>query len=139
MDERNLISRESFLAAHVVAFPKHEDVEVPGLGTVKVKAMNAGERDAFESANSEAKAKDFRARVVAATCITEQGALMFGPEDIPRLTLFDPAMLDPIVRAAVRINRFTAEDQEDLKKNSNGQVLDSSSDSPAILENHSAK
>ena len=124
-----MLTREAFLSALVVEFPKHENIEVPGLGMVKVKKLNAGEQDAFEVANSEAKAKDFRARMVAHTCINEQGARLFSDEDIPSLTLFDADVLDPIVEAALRINRFTKAEREALRKNSNGQVELSSVDS----------
>lgn len=116
-----MVTREGFLAAHVVAFPKYEEVDVPGLGVVWVKKLNAGEQDRFEVANAEAKAADFRARMVSAVCIDPRGAMLFSGEDIPALTLFDAEVLDPIVEAALRINKFSKKDQEALRKNSTGQ------------------
>lgn len=122
-----MITREDFLKFQVVSFPKYEAVDVPSLGAVWVKKLRAGEQDKFETENTRAAAADFRARLVAATCITEQGANMFSDEDISSLTLFDVETLDPIVEAALRMNpSFSKEYRDSLKKSSNGQAESSS-------------
>lgn len=120
-----MITREEFLALHVVSFPKHEDVLLPNGKSVKVKKLKAGERDKFEVSNAEASRADFRARLVVACLINDDGAQVFDYEDIPKITEFDVDILDPIVTAALRVNGFTEKEQEELRKNSNGQAPNS--------------
>ncbi len=121
------LTRDEFLKLHVAAFPKYEEVSVAGLGVVWVKKLNAGEQDRFEVANSEAKAADFRARLVVACCINQQGASLFDYSDIPQLSQFDAEVLDVIVEAAWRMNpAFGKEYREAQAKNLNGQAESSS-------------
>src|SRR5271165_5801552 len=98
-----MITREQFLASFEVKFPKYEVVEVGGLGELWVKKLNAGERDRLEILLEQTKRANFRAQIVAATCINQQGALVFADADVDQLTLFDVETLDPIVEAAIRL------------------------------------
>ena len=115
------VTREAFLALNN-GQPRYEQVEVAGLGTVHIKRLNAGEKDRFEMAVIQNDRRDFRARLVAHTACDSRGAHLFTDDDVSALAEFDPATLDPIVKVAVKINGLTAEDQEELRKNSNGQV-----------------
>lgn len=120
------ITREEFLSSIKVKFPVTEQVTVPGLGTVLVKKMNAGEQDRFEVANAENKASDFRARLTVATTIDERGIHLFTEDDIPALSLCDVEVLDPIVERALKLNAsFSKEYREQLRKNSTGQAVTS--------------
>lgn len=115
--------REKFLALHEVKFPAYLEVVVPGFDEpLRVKELNCGERDEFEQEHTKADGKNYRARWVAFTCIDQQGALVFGPKDIPEIATFPPSIIDPIVRAAVKINKLTPEDVADFEKNLNGQA-----------------
>lgn len=125
MGSSDVIGRDAFFAKRAQGFPKYEEVIVPELGIVWVKRMNAGEKDRFDQQHTIAKGEDFRARVVAHCCITEQGARLFSDEDIPELSLFDPDILNPIVKAASNVNGWKEEAQEELAKNLNGQAVSS--------------
>lgn len=121
--------RTQFLALHEVKFPNYVEVIVPGLKKpVWVKELDCGERDKFEQEHSKADGADYRARWVAATVIDGQGALAFGRKDIPTISTFPPSIVDPIVKAAVKINKLTPEDVADFEKNLNGQAGSSSAD-----------
>jgi hypothetical protein len=110
-----MLSRDSFLNC---APPKVLAVEVPELtGTAYVRALTAGERDRFEVEHTKSADKDFRARLAAATLCDQEGGLLFAPSDIPRLSALPASVLEPIVQAAVKVNRLGAADIEDLRKN----------------------
>lgn len=118
-----MTTRESFLASFQVKFPAHEKVDVPGIGEVLVKKLNAGEQDRFEIGNTKTEGREFRARMVVATTIDERGMHLFTDDDIPTLLQFDAETLDPIVVAALAVNpTFDREYRESLRKNSNGQA-----------------
>jgi cytochrome c553 len=108
---------------------------VPGLGSCFVRAMSAGERDEFEVAHAKGKSRDFRARLVACTVCDEDGELVFSTADIPALSALPAATLQPLVAAAVEVNRLSEADVKDLeeaaKNSSSGPNGNSSSDSPS--------
>jgi hypothetical protein len=115
--------REQFLALRVDQ-PKYETVETPA-GLLYVKKLNAGEKDRFEAAHFAADKRDFRARTVAHCVFDERGARLFDDDDISTISMMDPELLDPIVTAALKLNGFTKEDQDELRKNLNGQAVHS--------------
>jgi hypothetical protein len=109
------LDRASFLACPP---PKVEQVDVPELGDfVFVRALTAGERDQFEVQHVKSKEKDFRARLVAATACDGVGSRLFTEADVPTLSNLPAAVLEPLVQAATKINRLSADDVEDLRKN----------------------
>lgn len=113
-----MLTRDSFLT---VSFPAAQEVEVPALGgSLMVACLTAGERDAFEVEQTEAKGADFRGRLVVYCARDDQSKPLFGKHDIPWLTKLPSYVLDPIVQASVKLNKFTAADIEDLEKNSEG-------------------
>lgn len=123
MDGTDVIDRAAFFAKRPSGFPKYEEVPVPELGgTVWVKKLNAGEQDALEKQHTATENADFRARVVAFCTIDRQGARLFADEDVAELSLFGAEVLDPIVKAAARLNRWSEMAQEAIAKNSNGQA-----------------
>lgn len=116
------LTRDAFFAKPTLA---REEVKVPALGgTVFVRVMTAGERDRYDVATDEASRADvqgsFRARVTAFTACDENGKLLFTEDDIPGLAELPCSSFDPIVMAAMRLNRMTAEEVEGLEKNSDG-------------------
>ena len=112
-----LLSRDAILA---LKGGRYEDVDALG-GTVRVVAVSAGARDAFELALQEIpeneRRKDFRARLVVMSCIDEAGKPLFTVEDIPALSALDAAAIDPVIEVAMRINGLSQRDRDELEGN----------------------
>jgi hypothetical protein len=88
-------------------------VDLPGGGCF-VRTMTAGEKDEFD--RQVLKDGRARCRIVMVCCCTEDGKPEFTNLDLPALDALPFFALDPIVNAALRINRLTAEDVEDVRK-----------------------
>jgi hypothetical protein len=122
-----MLSRDQFLSL-AKADLEREEVEVPALGgTVFVRAMTAGEKDAFEQANARAKGRDVRARLAACCTCDAAGHLLFGPADVAALTRLPGHALDAIGQAAMRLNRLGGDAVRELEKNSDAGPPDGSS------------
>jgi hypothetical protein len=123
--------REEFRAAFFAApvGRRVEPVET-AFGTVHVRELMTGEKDAFDT--TATKDKMFRARLVVACCCDEQGRPMFSESDVHSLNQRPLAQVEPIVDAAMRLNGMRAEDAGLAEKNSEAGPGDSSSSgSPA--------
>ncbi len=120
MDELNL--RGAFLAKAVTA-PYYEAVEVPEIGTVYVKRLTVGEKDAYEKACPGSTVS--RAVTVVHGCFDDRGARIFREEDIPIVATMDDSYVYPIVMKFFAVNKVSKEDQDELLKNSNGQAVSS--------------
>ncbi len=120
MDKQHMNKAEFFAVAS--SKPRYQEVVVPGFGQVFVKKLNAGEKDAFERAS---RGSGSRAKIVAHFSFDERGERLFSDDDILTLDQSDPDILDPIVEVALRFNGYTEEEQEKLRKNSNGQAATS--------------
>ena len=110
-----MLTRESFLSG-----PKPESavVDVPALGgQVHVKQMTIGERDRFEMANAKDKGRYFRPRLVAATAVASDGSPIFNRDDFQHLANLASHVVEPIVQAALTLNRYTAKEVEELAGN----------------------
>jgi hypothetical protein len=130
----DLFNRESFLDLRAIP-PTIEAVETPH-GKAYVRVMLAGEKDRFEEEHNRAPSKNFRARVIIATCCDEQGKLLFTKADVPTISELPSAVIDPIVKAATRVNLMTEEAVEDARKNSEDPDDDDSSGSREPLDGH---
>lgn len=119
-----MISKDELFKS-IGTFPKYEAVDIPDFGECWIKVLTAGERDKFELAHTKADMADFRARLVVACAIDERGAKVFDDMDMPRLSELPAYILDPLVEVAMRINRFSKSDQDELRKNLNGQAVTS--------------
>ena len=93
-----------------------EVVSTP-VGDVVVKALSAQEKDAFDVAHSKAKGEHFRARLVVATAHELNGAKAFTDANIPTLSAMPIYYLEPMVDAAIRVNKISDVDAENLRKN----------------------
>lgn len=115
---KTLLSRDAILA---LKGGRYEDVDALG-GTVRVAAVSAGARDAFELAMQDVpedeRRKDFRARLVVLSCIDEDGKPLFTHDDIPALSALDAAAIDPVIEVAMRINGLSQKDRDELEGNS---------------------
>lgn len=119
-----MIDLEKFFAEHLGKFPEHEDITIPGIGPVKVKVLTQGEKDKWDMAIEKDRV-GFRARLLQATVIDDRGILVFSEEDVPKIMQMPLYILEPAVEAAMRINRLSSKDREELEKNSTGQPVSS--------------
>ena len=115
---KTLLSRDAILA---LKGGRYEDVKGLG-GWVRVAAVSAGARDAFELAfqdvPEEERRLDFRARLLVMSCIDENGKPLFGRDDIPALSALDAAVVDPVIEVAMRLNGLSQRDRKELEGNS---------------------
>jgi hypothetical protein len=96
-----------------------KEVKVPEWNcNVFVRMMTAEERDKFEARQMANPMTDVRARIAAATVCDEHGTLLFSELDIPALNKKSARALDRVFAAATKHNAITAQDIDDLKKNS---------------------
>ena len=110
-----LLDRDAILA---LKGGRYEDVDALG-GTVRVAAVSAGARDAFELSMQDIpedeRRKDFRARLVVMSCIDEAGKPLVTVDDIPTLSALAAAAIDPVVEVAMRINGLSRRDRAELE------------------------
>ncbi len=84
-------------------------------GLTFVRSLTAGEKDRYDlEARKDGK---YRCRLVLAACCTEDGRPEFGAQDLPAIDALPVHAIEPIVEAAMRVNRFTEADAEELRKN----------------------
>jgi hypothetical protein len=126
-----LLGREAILGALDI---KTEDVAVPEWGgTVRVKGLTAGERDAFESTilvmrgkRRELNMLDMRARLVSLSLVDEAGSRLFTKNDVAALAEKSASALDRVFEVAQRLSGITDGDMEDLEGNSEPGQSDAS-------------
>jgi len=115
------------------------DVEVPEWGgTVRVRALNGRERDAFEAScmkerrdgTTEFVTRNMRAKLVALCLVDEKGQRLFGEEDIAALGKKAAKPLAQVFDAATKLNGLSGEDVKSLEGNSDGPGDGFSSASP---------
>jgi len=108
---------------------------------VYVRQMTGHERDAFEQSllkkNRDSKGtvigyeqatEDFRAKLAVLTVCDETGALLLTPGDYKVLSMSMSAKrLETIINKAQELNKISEEDKENLVKNSEGDLVASSS------------
>jgi hypothetical protein len=113
---------EKFLAKARAWKPTYEPMDVPGIGTVHIKRLDAGERDRYEWASKKYDSNTSRSLVLVHFLFDgERGSRLFRDEDCADLDHLDPAMIDPVVARALTFNGYTEAEREELVKNLNGQ------------------
>ncbi|GAB3117818.1 hypothetical protein GCM10027160_28930 [Streptomyces calidiresistens] len=121
-----LLSKAQILAADDLPT---RDVKVPEWGgSVRVRTLSGTERDQFEADSMKGKGKNrdinlanMRARLVAATCVYEDGTLMFDePSDVIALGRKSAAALDRVYTAAAELSGITDADMEELAEDFTG-------------------
>jgi hypothetical protein len=111
-----MVTRDQFFAD--APRIRTEDVDVPGIGVVRVRTVSAGERCRLEF-SSQGKGRDgYRARLVVASAVDQDGKPLFTYEDVDRISAMPAYVVDPIVEAVARLNAFSAADVKELEKNS---------------------
>lgn len=117
-----MLTREEILQAQDI---EYEVVEVPEWGgEVRVRAMTAAERDAFEASilrqtksGVQVEMVNLRARLCAMTIVDEDGKRIFGDSDIAELGKKSAAALQRVFDAAMRLSKFGNEDIQNLAEN----------------------
>lgn len=111
------LNRNEILAAKDLE-TKMERVEVPEWGgAVFVRVMTGSERDAFEGHFATRKYDNLRAFLAVCCVCDEKGVGLFLPTDVKSLGEKSANALDRIFPVAMRVNRLSSADIEDLEKN----------------------
>lgn len=118
------LSRAAILAHEDLAI---EDVDVPEWGgTVRVRAMTAAERDAWEVSllgpeDSDGERKqsfdNIRAKLIARTVVDDQGNRLFTDADVAALGKKSAVPLVRLYTVATRLSRIRKQDVEAMKGN----------------------
>ena len=91
-------------------------------GTVLLRVMTSRERDGFEAAtldkSGSARMVNIRARLAALSICDASGARLFNDAEIGLLGDLPAPAMDRIFDAAMRLNRITKDDVDELEKNS---------------------
>ena len=90
-------------------------------GTVHLREMTASERDAFEQASLDksgsARLVNIRARLASVSISDASGKRLFADSDIQSLGELPASALDRIFDAAMRLNKISKADVDELEKN----------------------
>lgn len=106
--------RDSILTADDLPRQK---LEVPEWGvTVHVRTMTASQRDSLEGAQTKDPYRDIRARMAVYTVCDEHGTPLFTEADIAAIGRKSARALDKVFAVACKMNGFSKEDVDDLKK-----------------------
>jgi len=101
------------------------DVHVPEWnGTVRLRGLSGAERDAFEAESVQQVGSDvrvnkrnFRARLIAACAINEDGTPLFDKRDIIHLGQKAAKPLDRLFDECLRLNGMRPDDVKELTEN----------------------
>jgi hypothetical protein len=138
-----MLSRDEILAAEDLAT---EDVNVPAWdGTVRVRALTAKERDAFEASCMRERPKldatgkpipgqmeytrdpaNMRAKLVVRTVVDEAGKRLFKDNDAPLLGEKSASAVDALFDVAARLSGLGESDVGELEGNSEAGPIGSS-------------
>jgi hypothetical protein len=116
------LDRERILAIPDIST---EIVHVPEWkGAVTVRGLTGDERDDFEATcvrgrgrKTEVNLRNFRAKLVARACVTDDGNRLFSDEDALALGKKSGAAINRVYEVAARLSGLTEEDMEELAKN----------------------
>jgi hypothetical protein len=127
LTRETLIKHSTFRRIEVDVTPWGEvdpDTGKPIPTSVFVRELSSRERDMFEESVHKGKGAkrelnfiNARAKLVAVACCDADGNLIFQPEDVEWLTNKPVGFLNRIYNAAMKINGFTDEDEEELLGN----------------------
>lgn len=130
------ISRETFikegskLAREKVYLPEIDSD--PNEGYVFIREMTALERDRldasmFGNGNTGNNWDDMRARIIANVTEDDHGNKIFNSGDIKSLSDMGSSVIDRMFGVAQRLSGITSQDVEEMRKNSNDQGGNSTS------------
>lgn len=116
-----LLNREQILEANDLPF---KDVEVPEWGgTVRVRTMTGGERDAFEASIYDADDKgvklnrsDFRAKLLSKVIVDDKNVRQFTDKDITALSAKSAKAIQRLFDVAQDLNGISKAEQDAIEK-----------------------
>ncbi len=125
---KELIIAAQDLPQEIVKVP-----EWPGVDTVIVRTLTATERDAYEAdifqrngTDTRVNMTNIRSKLCARCMIDDKGERIFSDREIGILGKKSSLVVDRIFDAARTLNGMSAEDVDDLAKNSEADQSDSS-------------
>lgn len=126
-----ILTRDQIVKAEDI---EYEIVSIPEWGgDVKLKTMTGTERDAWESSVFRAKGKvnnadyqDMRAKLLSRCIVGEDDKRLFSDKEVAAVGAKNASILDRLYIVAAKLNAIGADDEEELLKNSDGEVIDSS-------------
>lgn len=124
MSEGNgYVSLEALTAPR--ALPER-DVEVPGLGKVRIRGFSVRQRTAFERSVDGKGRAEIRERLLIATVVKPEGLTA---AHLKLLSDQDGSILEPIVEEAMSITGLSTRDVDALSKNSEATTESASTSS----------
>lgn len=103
--------RDAILAA---GRPKIEPVDTP-MGRTFVREITAGDKDDFD--REFTKDGKFRCRLILLACCKEDGSPEFTNLDLPAIDALPLSAVEPIVDAALKLNKIGVKEADELRKN----------------------
>ena len=114
------LTREAAISAEDIS---SVDVSVPEWGgVIGIRVMTAGEREQYETMISDQQKRglllNIRASLVAWCAVDGSGRRLFTAEDVAMLSTKSSVALNRLFDAARKLNAMTADETDDMKKNS---------------------
>lgn len=95
---------------------KIEEITVPAWsGSVLVRVLTAGEKEALDVEFRATRNVNYRARLVTAVICDANGERIFDASDIAALAQYPAETLQPIIDAALRVNKWSTDEIEQLE------------------------
>jgi len=112
------LNKEQILAADDLGLL---EVPVPEWsGSVYIRVMSVGERDSYENewmANKSTGVPNFRSKFLQRVLCNDKGELLFTKEEVDALAKKSARVVGTLWEAAMRHNKLTDQDVEELAKN----------------------
>lgn len=116
------LDRASLLAC---TSKRYKDVEIEGLGTVRIQSLTEGERNEIELKQFDrtgkrdmSKLKEVKAHWIAGCVVDEHGAREFSDADVSSILKMDAMITDTLFEAIQKHIGLSADDRRRLLKNS---------------------
>lgn len=102
---------------------KTKDVEVEGVGVVRLRALSAGEAQAFQAEVKKAEkegrdSEELAFALIARSWVNESGAPLFGEsEGVEVAKSLDPEIYNTLAKAVLELNGLSAKAVEEAEGN----------------------
>lgn len=126
-----MLTRDQILAADDL---KTEIVKIPEWGgEIRVRSMTAADRDEYEQSmvasrgpDENANMRNVRARLMAVCVVDDAGRRLFTEADVEALGAKGAKAVQRVFKVAARLNALTADDVDELAKNSDADPSEGS-------------
>lgn len=95
------LTKAALLGAQTRRF---EDVEVPGLGTLRIASIAGTDWESWRDAITNKDQGEVSARLICLSAVDEKGERIFKDEDVPEIKKLDGALLHKLGIAIVAFN-----------------------------------